>query len=111
VEIMVALKVQDGKKQSRILNVEGKILSDGTRVAGVLNDVYTTYVVIIHPNGQSTCKQEKNGVACTGHFHTGHCYHVDAVKNAPLSYEHDDCVTCGRMIPVGKVICSVCLGG
>jgi hypothetical protein len=106
---MVALKVRDSKQHSRILQIEGQVLASGIRVAVVMNDQYIPYEVNVHPDGRTSCRQMQSGNPCWGHKSAGHCYHVDAVKSAPLPYEHDNCVVCGHMIKVGTVICGACL--
>jgi hypothetical protein len=106
---MVAQLVKDSKKHNRILDIEGKILSNGVRVASVVNDQYVSYAVNVHPDGHSSCYEMQSGNPCRGHQSAGHCYHSDAVKVAPLAYEYDTCDLCGDRIKVGTMICAKCL--
>jgi hypothetical protein len=71
--------VKDSRKKARTLSVTGMIKPSGMICAKVINDRNETYFVTIKPNGQTTCK-------CKGHEHTGHCYHVDAVKEQAATF-------------------------
>lgn len=78
---MINLQIRDGKRQNRTLDINGFIKPSGTIVASVTNDRGETYFVQVRTDGTTVCEHIVNGkrVGCLGHFHTGGCYHVNAV--------------------------------
>jgi hypothetical protein len=80
------LQIKDGKRHNRTLDINGFVKPSGTIVASVTNDKNETYFVQVRTDGTHTCKHIVNGkrVSCLGHFHTGRCYHVNAVIAAAL---------------------------
>ena len=96
---MLQYAIKDGNKKVRSLEINSFMKPSGIVCASVRNDKGDTYFVQVNPDGSHTCKHIVNGkrVSCLGHFHTGHCYHLEAVQNM----EHQE--VAGEVVEVAEV--------
>ncbi len=102
---MVALIARDGRKKSRSLDINSFMKPSGIVCASVRNDKGDTYFVQVNPDGSHTCKHIVGGkrVSCLGHYHTGHCYHLEAVQNIEHQEVIDEVVEVVASAPIAHL--------